>query len=269
MGLLAKNGRAEGKVRLGETHILGLPLRALNRVRGSRLAMVFQDPMTSLNPYLKVGRQMSEVLVVHKGLDGRTARASVLQMMERVRISDGARRMGMYPYELSGGMRQRVMIAMALLCEPQVLVADEPTTALDVTVQAEIMALLREVSAVSNTSIVLISHDLSLVAGLCDRVVVLYGGRVVETGQLEDIFYRSQHPYTLGLLAAMPRFGQGQAGKLKTITGQPPDPLNSPPGCAFQDRCPHRIDQCALSRPELKAVADGHSKACHLEREKS
>ena len=266
MGLLARNGRAVGSARFRGRELIGLHPAELNRVRGSRITMVFQDPMTSLNPYLKVGRQMTEVLITHKGMRGAEARARAIEMLNRVRIPDARRCFGQYPHQFSGGMRQRALIAMALLCEPDLLIADEPTTALDVTVQAEILDLLAELKASVNTAIVLITHDLSVVAGLAEHIVVLYAGRVVEAGPVDDIFYRPQHPYTRGLLDAMPRLDEAARGELETIPGQPPSPSRLPPGCAFHERCAWRLPVCTEVRPELRTASPGHFKACHLER---
>jgi oligopeptide transport system ATP-binding protein len=263
MGLLAVNGSATGRVRLGGVELLGLAAADLNRLRGSRMAMIFQDPMTALNPYLKVSRQLTEVLVVHKGLSEAAARLSALEMLERVRIPDARRRFDGYPHEFSGGMRQRVMVAMALLCAPELLIADEPTTALDVTVQAEILDLFREVQTDVGAAIVLITHDLGVVAGLCDRLAVMYAGRIVETGSADEVFAAPRHPYTLGLLQATPRLDREPAA-LTAIPGQPPDPLHLPAGCAFQDRCPQREEICATTRPELRAAGEGLLAACHL-----
>ena len=204
MGLLAGNGRASGQARFEGQDLLGLSARSLNSIRGNRVAMIFQDPMTSLNPYLTVERQMTEVLELHKGMSRAQARARAVQALDAVKIPEAAQRLGRYPHEFSGGMRQRVMIAMALLCEPDVLIADEPTTALDVTVQAQIIALLRDLQRDHGTAIVMITHDLGVVAGICDEVMVLYGGRVMEQGSAESIFYQPTHPYTVGLLGACP-----------------------------------------------------------------
>ena len=205
MGLLAANGRAAGDVLFRDRNILGLAPRVLNQVRGDRIAMIFQDPLTSLTPHLRIGQQMVEVLRAHQGADAATARTRALEMMERVRIPEAARRLAQYPHELSGGMRQRVMIAMALMCQPDLMLADEPTTALDVTVQARILDLMRELKDDLGTAIVLITHDMGVVAGMCDRIEVMREGRFVESGTAEDIFYRPQHPYTAMLLDAMPR----------------------------------------------------------------
>jgi oligopeptide transport system ATP-binding protein len=264
MGLLAANGRAAGSVRFRGQEILNLPPERLNRIRGEKIAMIFQDPMTSLNPYLTVRRQMTEVLVTHKGLSEAAATEAAIAMLDRVQIPDARRRVGLYPHEFSGGMRQRVMIAMALLCRPELLIADEPTTALDVTVQAQILELIREIRR-EGTAVILITHDLGVVAGLCDRVQVMYAGRVVEAGTVRDIFYRPQHPYTAGLLRSMPRLDEHESGRLQTIAGQPPNLQRLPEGCAFQERCDRRFEPCFALRPPLRAIGEAHAKACHLE----
>jgi oligopeptide transport system ATP-binding protein len=264
MGLLASNGRATGQALFDGQDLLTLPAPALNRIRGNRVAMIFQDPMTSLNPYLTVERQMTEVLQLHKGMSRTQARVRALQALDAVKIPEAARRVGMYPHEFSGGMRQRVMIAMALLCEPDVLIADEPTTALDVTVQAQIIALMRELQRDFGTAIVMITHDLGVVAGLCDEVMVLYGGRVMEHGSAEAIFYQPTHPYTVGLLGAVPRIEQGEHA-LVAIPGAPPNMARLPPGCPFSERCSLATAQCASTRPALSTL-DSHpgvQRACH------
>ena len=264
MGLLASNGRASGSALFDGQDLLSLSPRALNRIRGNRVAMIFQDPMTSLNPYLTVERQMTEVLELHKGMTRAQARVRAVQALDAVKIPEAARRLGMYPHEFSGGMRQRVMIAMALLCEPDVLIADEPTTALDVTVQAQIIALLRELQREHGTAIVMITHDLGVVAGLCDQVMVLYGGRVMEQGSAESIFYQPTHPYTVGLLGAIPRIGQ-DGNTLLAIPGAPPNMAHLPPGCPFSERCSWAEPRCAGDRPTLISVPEqaGVMRACH------
>ena len=264
MGLLAQNGRATGRALYAGQDLLTMPAAALNRIRGNRVAMIFQDPMTSLNPYLTVERQMTEVLQFHKGVDRRAARARSVQLLDAVKIPDAARRITMYPHEFSGGMRQRVMIAMALLCEPEVLVADEPTTALDVTVQAQILGLLRELQRDFGTAIVLITHDLGVVAGLCDQVMVLYGGRVMEQGAAKDIFYHASHPYTVGLLGAVPRLDQ-EDGVLLAIPGAPPNMARLPTGCPFSERCPMADDRCHHVMPALQPSLHRADvlRACH------
>ena len=264
MGLLAANGRAAGRALFNGQDLLAMPAPALNRIRGNRIAMIFQDPMTSLNPYLTVERQMTEVLELHKGLTRRSALQLAIGTLEAVRIPDAARRIRMYPHEFSGGMRQRIMIAMALLCQPDLLIADEPTTALDVTVQAQTMALLRDLQHEFGTAIILITHDLGVVAGLCDQVMVLYGGRIMEQASAESIFYRPTHPYTLGLLGAAPRLEHDEE-TLIAIPGAPPNMARLPPGCPFSERCAFVMDRCVQQRPPLvPSVTDASVlRACH------
>jgi oligopeptide transport system ATP-binding protein len=262
MGLLPGNGAAVGSVQFAGEEILNLPTRRLNKIRGSRIAMVFQDPMTSLNPYLTVGRQLTEVLQVHKHIKKSKARTLAVDMLQRVYMPEAEQCYKRYPHELSGGMRQRVMIAMALLCEAEVLIADEPTTALDVTVQTEIIGLLNELEEVS---IILITHDLPLVAGLCDRVAVMYAGRIVEQGSNDEIFYHGRHPYTRGLLAATPHFFDSSNTSLLSIPGQVPNPAELPSGCPFHPRCDFSIDKCRQVYPEWAVDTHKHACACHLE----
>ncbi len=255
MGLLAKNGQATGEVLYQGKDLLTLSPRELNGIRGDRLSMIFQDPMTSLNPYLSIERQMSEVLELHKGMSRRDARKRSVELLDAVRIPDAARRISMYPHEFSGGMRQRVMIAMALLCEPEILIADEPTTALDVTVQAQILNLLRDLQRDFGTAIIMITHDLGVVAGLCDQVMVMYGGRVMEFGHSEQIFYQPSHPYTVGLLGALPRLDHDGA-ELTSIPGNPPNLAHMPKGCPFSERCSMASERCHSEVPAL--VESGH-----------
>ena len=264
MGLLARNGTATGQVLHHGRNLLGLPAAELNAVRGDRIAMIFQDPMTSLNPYLSIERQMTEVLELHRGLGRREARVRAIAALDAVKIPDAKRRIGFYPHEFSGGMRQRVMIAMALLCEPEVLIADEPTTALDATVQAQITQLLRELQRDHGTAIVMITHDLGVVAGLCDDVMVMYGGRVMEHASADDIFHRPSHPYTRGLLAALPRLDAG-AGALVSIPGNPPNMNALPPGCPFSARCRFVEERCVATMPLLQHIAPTSPtlRACH------
>jgi oligopeptide transport system ATP-binding protein len=221
--------------------------------------------MTSLNPYLRISRQMSEVLVEHKGLGEADARAEALRLLDQVGIPAARSRIDLYPHEFSGGMRQRVMIAIALLCQPDLVIADEPTTALDVTVQAQILELLQALRRELGMAIVLITHDLGVVAGLCERVMVMYAGRIVEEGPIDAIFDDPQHPYTLGLLGSMPRLDERTAAELRTIPGQPPNLQALPKGCAFRDRCAFAFERC-LERPQLFEFEPGRAKACHLER---
>jgi oligopeptide transport system ATP-binding protein len=262
MGLLAENGRAFGSVKLRGEEILNLPSDKLDEIRGSVMTMIFQDPMTSLNPYMRVGKQLTEVLVKHRGIGGPEAVRQATAMLEHVRIPEAERRMGMYPHEFSGGMRQRAMIAMSLLCKPALLLADEPTTALDVTVQAQILTLMRDLARQSGTSVVLVTHDLGVVADLCDRVIVLYGGRIMEDGPIDDVFYDPKHPYTKGLLRSMPRLDEKTHGELPTIPGQPPILTQLTGGCPFEPRCALRQDYCKSEVPPL--VRSGPRRlACH------
>ena len=264
MGLLAKNGQAQGKIRFEGRNLLALSPRDLNQIRGVDISMIFQDPMTALNPYLSIERQMTEVLIEHRGMDRRPARLKSLELLDQAGIPDAKNRIDLYPHEFSGGMRQRVMIAIALLCEPKLLIADEPTTALDVTVQAQILDLLQDLQKERQMAILLITHDLGLVAGLADRVMVMYGGRIVEKGPLVPIFENPVHPYTKGLLHASPRLDQARSANLITIPGQPPNLQALPKGCAFQDRCPLRIDRCDRDQPDLRNIQPNRAVACHL-----
>jgi len=264
MGLLANNARAEGQVLFRGENILNVPAAQLNRVRGPKLAMIFQDPMSSLNPFLTVERQMTEVLQIHQNTSRGQARAASLQMLEKLRIADPLRCLNSYPHQFSGGMRQRIMIAMALLSQPDVLIADEPTTALDVTVQAQIVALLRQLQQDHGTSIIMVTHDLGLVAGLSDQVMVMYGGRVMEHALADDIFYHTRHPYTRALLESVPRIEQADDALL-AIPGMPPSLRSMPPGCPFAPRCARADHNCLVPAP-LSLATDGaaaHRVACH------
>ena len=264
MGLLASNGRCSGDARFENQPLLNRPAKELDLIRGSAMSMIFQDPMTSLNPYMRVSDQLTEVLIAHQGKSGAQALEIAVEMLDRVRIPEARRRVRHYPHEFSGGMRQRVMIAMALLCKPEVLFADEPTTALDVTVQAQILELIAELARDLKTAVAIVTHDLGVIARLCDRVIVLYGGRIMEQGTIDEIFYDPKHPYTRGLLASTPRLDEKVHGELKTIPGQPRAAMGDIPGCPFEPRCPIRIAPCRAEMPSLRAGATGRAVACHM-----
>ena len=266
MGLLAENGHASGAALFKSENLMEMDAHRLNRHRGSDIAMIFQDPMTSLNPYLSIEKQMTEVLMHHQGLHHREATDHAIEMLRAVRIPDPEQRIRQYPHEFSGGMRQRVMVAMGLLCEPDILIADEPTTALDVTVQAQITQLMAELRRQSNTAIVLITHDLGVVAGLCDQVLVMYAGEVVEYGSVEQIYYQPKHPYTRGLLNSVPRLDHVDDTSLHAIPGNPPNLLSLPRGCSFRSRCSEAFDACH-EKPELREMGEGQLSRCHLDRQ--
>jgi oligopeptide transport system ATP-binding protein len=264
MGLLAPGAAAAGSVRFEDEEILGAASRTLNRIRGSKLTMVFQDPMTSLTPHLKIGTQLAEVLVCHAGKSWSEARVAARRMLERVRVPEAERRLNQYPHELSGGLRQRVMIGMSLMCEPQLVIADEPTTALDVTVQAQIIDLLRAMRAEVGMALVLISHDLAVVAGLADRILVMYAGRIIESAAAADLFRHARHPYTAELLKCIPSLSGPRLERLPTLSGQPPRPGDSHAGCAFAPRCPRAAERCRVERPLLQDAGAARLVACHF-----
>lgn len=264
MGLLAENGKADGQVMFKGDDLLKMSVSELNRHRGKEIAMIFQDPMTSLNPYLSIEKQMIEVLMHHQGMNKTEARAHATELLRAVRMPDPERHIKQYPHEYSGGMRQRVMVAMALLCEPDLLIADEPTTALDVTVQAQISQLMAELRSASNTAIILITHDLGVVAGLCDRVLVMYAGEAVEYGTVEQIYYQPKHPYTRGLLESVPRLDRSKEQGLKVIPGNPPNLLSLPDGCRFRERCPLAHEAC-LQAPPMQVDDQQHAWRCVLD----
>ena len=266
MGLLAKNGSATGKAIFKGRDLMQMSRNELNNIRGCEIAMIFQDPMTSLNPFLTIEKQMVEVITYHQGLRRDQARARAVKMLRAVRIPAPEERIKQYPHEFSGGMRQRVMIAMGLLCEPNLLIADEPTTALDVTVQAQITKLVGELRQNSNMALILITHDLAVVAEVCDQVLVMYAGQVVETGSAEDIFYRPQHPYTQGLLESVPRMDRPADDELHSIPGNPPNLMDLGSGCHFRHRCSKAMDVCK-SDPPLQVAQDGRVSRCFIEME--
>jgi oligopeptide/dipeptide ABC transporter ATP-binding protein len=265
MGLIPNPpGRiAGGSIRFEGRELIGLPKRELQALRGNGMAMIFQEPMSSLNPVFTVGQQIIESLQCHQNLSDSEARSRALQMLEKVRIPAPEQRLNEHPHKLSGGMRQRAMIAMALANSPRLLIADEPTTALDVTIQAQILALMHSLQKDSGTAIVLITHDLGVVAEVADSVVVMYAGRVVEQAPVQALFETPQHPYTVGLLGSMPRL-DGQATRLAAIAGQVPPPLPRPVGCAFAERCPFAQDRCHAEAPPLRDIGGGHLSACWL-----
>ncbi len=261
MGLLPETASIGGAIRLGGRDLTALSPEERRRLRGGEMAMIFQEPMTSLNPAFTAGEQVAEALRLHQGLDAAAAFAEAVRMIDRVRIPDAARRARQYPHQLSGGMRQRVMIAMALACQPRLLIADEPTTALDVTVQAQILDLLRDLQQETGMSIILITHDLGVVAEMADEVAVMYAGRVVERGAAGAIFADPMHPYTLGLLGSVPRLDE-ERESLLAIDGSVPPPFALPKGCRFHPRCPFAQEACKSEPPPLREVTDGHLAAC-------
>ncbi|MBB4005205.1 ABC transporter ATP-binding protein [Aurantimonas endophytica] len=260
-GLLSRNGRATGAALIEGRDLLAMSEKGLDAIRGQDMAMVFQDPMTALNPAMKIRHQLSETLQVHKGMKRRDAESAALAMLRQVGIPEAERRFEQYPHQLSGGMRQRVVIAMALLCRPKLIVADEPTTALDVTIQAQILDLFRDLTAEFGTALVLITHDLGVVAGIATRVAVMYAGRVVEEAGVDALFARPAHPYTAALMRSIPRVDR-EIEAVDSIPGRPPDAMRPPPGCPFHPRCRHAEDRCRRERPPLGEVAPGRSAAC-------
>ena len=268
MGLVpVPPGRFEsGRILFQGRNLLEAGEKELRAIRGKEISMIFQDPLTSLNPVFRVGHQIAEVIQVHEKVGRIAARKRAVDLLAEVGIPNPVQRAREYPHQFSGGMRQRAMIAMALALDPAVLLADEPTTALDVTVQAQIMDLLLRLQADRGTAVVLITHDLGLVAGYADRVVVMYAGRVAEAARTDDLYYRPRHAYTLGLLSSLTRLDRRRTERLKPISGQPPSLIRVPPGCAFHPRCPFATDVCRAERPELSPAPDagiGHLAACH------
>jgi oligopeptide transport system ATP-binding protein len=270
MGLVANPGRVvSGEIHFNGLDLAKLPEKDLRKIRGNKIAMIFQDPMTSLNPVKKIGGQITEVLHLHQQISREDAKARAIELLRLVGIPSPESRLDQYPFEFSGGMRQRVMIAMSLACNPDLLIADEPTTALDVTIQAQILELMRDLRNKINSSIILITHDLGVVANLCDSIRVMYAGKIVEEGKTRDIFYEPRHPYTWGLLKSIPKINQGSKTRLVPIDGQPPDLLKPPAGCAFAERCPHVMAICQQEQPPLLKAGVGHEHraACWLNHE--
>ena len=259
------NAVVEGEVLLRGRNLMNLPQREMRLVRGGEIAMIFQDPMTALTPVYTVGWQIAEQLRAHQAMTRKQARARVAELLAEVGISNPGRRLDDYPHQFSGGMRQRVMIAMALSCNPSILIADEPTTALDVTIQAQILELMKRLQRDHGSSILLITHDMGVVSDLAERVAVMYAGSVVEEGSKADVFRDPQHPYTWGLLGSIPRVGRPRVRRLAAIPGLPPSLIDPPEGCRFAPRCPHRFDRCSV-RPELAPrVSANRLDACHLD----
>ncbi|HYX04270.1 MAG TPA: ABC transporter ATP-binding protein [Reyranella sp.] len=263
LGLLPQRARIGGSVRLQGQELIGAPVRTLEGVRGKRIAMIFQDPSSCLNPVHRIGWQLAEALKLHRGLGGASAETAALRLLDQVGIADARRRLGDYPHQLSGGLNQRVMIAMALAAEPDLLVADEPTTALDATIQAQILALLGAIRHDTGMAMVLISHDLGVVAENVNRVAVMYAGRLVEEALSADLFGSARHPYTQGLLAALPEL-TGPRRRLAAIPGTVPEPGKAPAGCSFAPRCPVAEPRCALEPPPSRHVGLLHRAVCHL-----
>ncbi|MBR7827983.1 ABC transporter ATP-binding protein [Actinospica sp. MGRD01-02] len=264
MGLLPKSARIQGSITFQGEELLGLSERKLMSVRGKKIAMIFQDPMTSLNPVYKVGFQLEEAILAHNDIPKEQARKRAVELLEIVGIPFPAKRIDQFPHEFSGGMRQRVVIAIAMANNPDVIIADEPTTALDVTVQAQVLESLRTAQQETGAAMVLITHDLGVVAGQADRVLVMYAGKPVEIGTVDDIYYNPRMPYTLGLLGSLPRLDADRAERLTPIQGTPPSLLSLPPGCPFMPRCPLAKDRCAEEEPELLVTdTTDHSAACH------
>jgi oligopeptide transport system ATP-binding protein len=263
MGLLPGAASVSGRIQFQGSELLGGESGAVRRLRGSKLTMIFQDPMTSLTPHLTIGTQLAEVLVLHKGASWKEARGAAGRMLERVRMTEPQRRLRQYPHELSGGMRQRVMLAMSLLCEPALVIADEPTTALDVTIQAEIIELLRAVRGEFGMALALISHDLAVVAGLADRIQVMYAGRIVEDAAARELFRHPRHPYTAQLLNCIPTLSGPRLERLPTLAGQPPQPGEKLEACAFAPRCPRAAERCRVERPMLRG-SPASRVACHF-----
>ena len=263
MGLLPRAACVSGRIQFDGSELLGPDSVAIGRFRGSKLAMIFQDPMTSLTPHLTIGTQLAEVLVAHRGTSWKEARIAAARMLERVRLPDPQRRLNQYPHELSGGMRQRVMLAMSLLCSPALVIADEPTTALDVTIQAEIIELLHAVRRELGVAIALVSHDLAVVATLADRIYVMYAGSVMEEGRTDELFRHPRHPYTAELLECMPSLSGPRLAALPTIAGQPPRPGEKLDACPFAPRCPRATQRCRTEPPRLQGSTPNRV-ACHF-----
>ncbi len=254
-----------GEVRFAGKDLLKLSRNEIQSIRGNLISMIFQDPMTSLNPVLTIGRQITEALEIHLDIPREEATKRAVRLLEMVGIPSAAERLNNYPHQFSGGMRQRVMIAMGLSCNPEILIADEPTTALDVTIQAQIVRLVKQLQRDIGMSVIWITHDLGVVAGLADRVIVMYAGRIVEIARVKDLYENPRHPYTLGLLGSLPRLDSDRPETLASIDGLPPDLINYPPGCPFYARCNYRLDSCLDAPPPLETVGEEHQAACYVD----
>lgn len=248
----------------GETDILSLTESEIRKLRGNKIAMIFQDPMTSLNPFLRISTQMVETLILHQGMNKKEALAKSVEMLDLVGIPNPGKRVNDYPHQFSGGMRQRVMIAMALSCDPEILIADEPTSALDVTIQAQILELIQSLSKRLGTAVIMITHDLGVVAGMCDNVIVMYAGRIVEKGSNDEIFDDPKHPYTQGLIKSVPRLDKPVEGRLFSIEGQPPNVIDLPACCPFHPRCDKVMDKCRNTTPEVTKLDNNREVRCFL-----
>jgi oligopeptide transport system ATP-binding protein len=265
MGLVASPGRiVDGEILFKGRDLARLSDRDMRKVRGNQISMIFQDPMTSLNPVLKIGKQIIEVLQLHERISHQDARKRAIELLGLVGIPSPESRLSQYPFEFSGGMRQRVMIAMSLACNPDLLIADEPTTALDVTIQAQILELMKDLRSKINSAIILITHDLGVVANLCDNIKVMYAGMIVEEGSVRDLFYQPRHPYTWGLLKSIPKINQEEKERLIPIDGQPPDLIKPPAGCPFSERCKYAMTICQQQEPPRFVINTGHMAVCWL-----
>ncbi|MDA3950594.1 MAG: ABC transporter ATP-binding protein [Spirochaeta sp.] len=258
-----------GEVRFHGEDLLKVGDRRMRQIRGNKISMIFQDPMTSLNPFLKVSTQLEETIRLHQGLSARSARAQAVEMLALVGIPKPEQRITNYPHQFSGGMRQRVMIAMALSCKPEILIADEPTTALDVTIQAQILEIIKRLADEMGTAVIMITHDLGVVAGMCDNVAVMYAGRIVEKGSARKLFKEPRHPYTRGLIHSVPRLDQKHQDRLFSIEGQPPNLIDLPDACPFYPRCAEAMDVCTRKYPASEVLDDARSVSCWLYKEKN
>lgn len=265
MGLLQSPGKVKsGKILYDGKNVLDFDKKEMRNFRGNKCSMIFQNPMTCLNPVYTIGNQLMEAVLVHKKVGKDEAYKKAVKMLELVGIANPEKRMKQYPHELSGGMRQRVMIGMGLICEPDILIADEPTTALDVTIQAQILELIKEIQQKNKMSVIFITHNLAVVAQICDSISVMYAGKIVEQGSVDDIFYNPKHPYTKGLLKSMPRIDDNKGVRLESIEGTPVDMLNPPSGCGFSTRCEHCMNICLRKEPPMVEMGDGHRSKCFL-----